>query len=392
MNKELSNVSVLSKEVNQTASPINYVLMIIDNKGGTALTELELTETDLFINRLFVQGDYKQYADKFQINRNELKKILFEASAFLCKNEIPCTIALIMKVVDGSRNVFVSRTGSTSSYIINSQSVIILNDSGDLGDATNQAGLLEKPQLYSGKLNKEDTLLLCSENLSAELERNFIQRIVVSSKSPEEVCKKLLHSAAGNGRKDNISVAAFNGSGSKRIPNKERVSNKTLLLIIIPLFLILIGVIIYKLSSGTKELVTNSPTNTFDSVRAPIVVEKKDDVQPPKTEIQKPAEKITLSKPEDNVKKITNRNSVDKITISKPVDNVKKITNINFIVNGSVVMISNWESVKQEILSISWDKGITDKKRIHKYSDYTSIPSSVKVTYKDNSTKNYKIK
>ena len=50
------------------------------------------------------------------------------------------------------------------------------------------------------------------------------------------------------------------------------------------------------------------------------------------------------------------------------------------------------EALKQEILNINWDNGITDKKSIHKYPDYTSIPSSVKITYKDNSIKSYRIK
>ena len=55
-------------------------------------------------------------------------------------------------------------------------------------------------------------------------------------------------------------------------------------------------------------------------------------------------------------------------------------------------MISNWESVEQEILYINWDKGLHDKKGIHKYLDYKRIPSSVKITFKDNSTKSYNIK
>jgi hypothetical protein len=55
-------------------------------------------------------------------------------------------------------------------------------------------------------------------------------------------------------------------------------------------------------------------------------------------------------------------------------------------------MISNWESIRQDILDINWGNGITDKKRIHKYPDYTSIPSSVNVIYKDHSTRSYRIK
>ena len=389
-NKELSKDYIFSKEVNQPASPINYVLMVIDNIGGVPVDELALTEAELFIKRLFVQGDYKNYADKFQINRDDLKRILYEASAFLGKKNIPCTIALILKPVEEYREVFVSRTGTGASFIINSQAVRILVEDdtpGDIITPPSQPDPMEKPQLFAGKLKKEDTLLLCSESLSAVLDLNFMQRIVISSKGPEEVCKKLLHSASDAGRKDNISVAAFNGSVIRRKPDKARISNKTLLLIIIPLILIVIGFLIYNLSSGTKEKpMETSPIVTFESLKLPPAIKKDTIAQPSGLNTQEPADKHIVKTPEENVKKIK------KEIIKTPVDNVKKLKNVNFIVNGSVVMISNWESVKQEILHINWDNGITDTKSIHKYPDYTSIPSSVKVTYKDNSTKSYRIK
>jgi hypothetical protein len=55
-------------------------------------------------------------------------------------------------------------------------------------------------------------------------------------------------------------------------------------------------------------------------------------------------------------------------------------------------MISNWELVKQQVLYINWGKGIAENNNIHKYLDYSSIPTSVKVTFKDYSTKSYNIK
>src|ERR1019366_10748872 len=114
--------------------PIDYVLMVIDNIVDHTVDELELKEAELFIKRLFIQGDYKHYADQFQINRDDLKRILYEASAFLSKHNIFCTIALILKSVEGSREVIVSHTGTSSTYIINSQSFRILNESSDPGD------------------------------------------------------------------------------------------------------------------------------------------------------------------------------------------------------------------------------------------------------------------
>jgi hypothetical protein len=111
-NKKLSEDSVLSEVVHQSTSRINYVLMVIDNIDGFPVDELELTEAKLFIKRLFVQGDYKHYADGFKINREDLKRILYEASTFLGEKNINCTIALILKSVDKSREVFVSCTGN----------------------------------------------------------------------------------------------------------------------------------------------------------------------------------------------------------------------------------------------------------------------------------------
>lgn len=392
-NKELSKESVLSKEVNQPASPINYVLMVIDNMENILVDDLALTEAELFIKRLFVQGDYKHYADKFQIDRNDLQRILYEASAFLVKKNIPCTIALILKptaAVD-SRDVIITRTGTGASYIINSDAVRVLNElnedenTEDIITSSAQYGVLAKPQLFVGKLKKEDTLLLCSESLSSMLDLNFMQRTVILSKGPEEVCKKLLHSASGTGRKDNISVAAFNGAASRKAQQKERMSNKTLLLIIIPPLLVLVGFLIYNLTSGSREkpVRTSQPT-AIESMNLPPVIKKDTIVQPPVLSTQKPQEEEMVKKPEE--KKIRQEK------IKPPVEIVKKIKSIDFIVNGSVVMISNWESVRGDISYISWENGIADKKSIHKYADYKSIPSSVKVTYKDNSTKSFKIK
>jgi hypothetical protein len=362
--------------------------MVIDNKAGITMDEPELTEAELFIKRLFVQGDYKHYADKLQIDRDDLKRILYEASAFLGKKNIFCTIAIILKEEEESRKVIISRTGTTSSYIINSQSVRILNDSGNPGDTVSHPGLLEKPQIFSGKLNKEDTILLCSESLTAVIELNFIQRIVISNKSPKEVCKQLLLSASGAGRIDNISVAAFNGAITRRNWDKVRLSKKPLLFIIIPLFLILIGFLIYNLSSGTKEKpMDTSPINIFETSSLPPNIKKDTIVQPNDLNTQVRKQEDIKTKPLDNAKK------VKKETIKTPRDIVKSDKDVKFIVNGSVVMISNWESVNQGILYIKWDNGIAaDTKRIHKYLDYTSIPSSIKVTYKDKSTKSYRIK
>src|ERR1035437_6777284 len=62
----------------------------------------------------------------------------------------------------------------------------------------------------------------------------------------------------------NISYAVF--CFTKKNPDKKRISNKTLLLIIGPVFLIVIGLIIYNLLSGAKETPVE---NFFLMIRRP---------------------------------------------------------------------------------------------------------------------------
>ena len=387
-NKELSTESVFSKEVYNSPSPVNYVIMVIDNMTDGTLDELAITEAELFIKKLFVQGDYKHDANKFQINRDDIKRILFEASVFLIQKNIFCTIGLILKPTEDGRDVFVTRTGSGASFIINSQAVNLLNEddsSEEIFTQSIQSVQLEKPFLFYGTLKKEDTLLLCTESLVASLDLNFMQRTVILSKGPEEICKKLLHSASGTGRKDNISVAVFNGSVTRKNQNKEKISKKTLLLIIIPSFLVLLVFLIYSLTVGKEKPLVGPQTISPVPVTIPPEIKKNTILQFHVSDTQIPRSK-DLVKKEDKIKK-------PKREMIKPPEEMAKINkNLNFIVNGSVVMVSNWESVKEDISYINWDYITTDKKKFHKYADYTSIPSSVKVIFKDNSTRSYKVK
>ena len=117
--------------------------------------------------------------------------------------------------------------------------------------------------------------MLSSESLSSGMQLNQIKTIVSSSKGPEEACKKLLHSASQTGGKENISVAIFNGAVTKRIPVKRRISFKTLMLILVPVFIILLGVLIYNISSGNKSKnLDKPPVDTFESLHLTPIVPK----------------------------------------------------------------------------------------------------------------------
>ena len=145
--------------------------------------------------------------------------------------------------------------------------------------------------------------------------------------------------------------------------------------------------LIHNFSSGKKEQsIKTVPINAFETSKLPPEIKRDSIVQPNDSDTQVNQHNDIESKSSDNLK------TVKKQIIKTPKIIAKKYKNVNFIVNGSVVMISNWESVEQEILYINWDKGLQDKKRFHKYLDYKRIPSSVKITFKDNSSKSYNIK
>jgi hypothetical protein len=361
--------------------------MITDKVKDSNVDELALKEAELFVKRLFVQGDYKHFAEKLQLNRDDLKTILYEASLFLSKKNIQCSIAIILKSIEENRQVFVSRTGTGSFFIINSQSVRVLNLESRPGDILDNKGPLEKPQLYIGKMKREDTLLLCSENLNEVIELPLMQRIIISSKSPEEMCKNLLHSASVAERKDNISIAVFNGEFKRKSLGIQWLSRKIILFIITPLLLILIGFLIYNLSIGAREKPSKiKPFDTFESLNLSSKIKENNPTQPLSLDTPKSSKEDSVKKPINNIKK----NKNEKVNTSKKIE--KKLTNPKFIVTGSVVLISNWELVKQGILFINWESGISYIERFHKYADNQSIPPSVKVTFIDHSTKIYNIK
>ncbi|MDR3611733.1 MAG: hypothetical protein P4L27_14280 [Ignavibacteriaceae bacterium] len=376
--------------------------MITESIDGGTEDKLALTEAELFIKRLFVQGDYKHYADKFQINRDDLKRILYESSIFLSKKKITCIIALILKTTGEYREVIVCRIGNCSSYVINSQQIRFLTEEEAPVNIITEPEDYLKPQLFTGKLKKEDTLLLCTERLSSVLEIKFIQRIVNSSKGPEEICKKLLHSASQTGIQDIISVAVFNGSVVRKNPVKVNISNKNLLLIILLPFLVVIGFFIYNLIMENKDKHPERTTvNSFEPHNLPPLANNDSVSQVSAPDAQTPENKDIVSVPENKSKKGKQNDALlsekeikktKKELVAATDDISGKFKNVNFLVNGSVVLISNWEQVRKNIKSVNWENGMTDKKRIHKYSDYTNIPSSVKITFKDNSTKNFKIK
>jgi hypothetical protein len=369
--------------------------MLTESIDVVASDKLALAEAELFIKRLFVQGDYKHYADKIKINHDDLKRILYEVSVTLIKNKISCIVALILKTAEEEHEVIVCRIGGGTSYKINTREANHLTEEKppeNNNGTTAKSGDLVKPQLFTGKLKKDDTLLLCSENLTMALEVKVIQQIITSSKAPEEMCKKLLHSASQKKRNETFSVSIYNGNVKKKYPVKVRMSNKNILLILLLPLLAAAGLLTYYITSGSKDKhLERAPVNIIQPANPN--TNKNDDSS---ARLSGTKEKDIIQAPV-----IKNRNEIVKPPINKVKEKEKvaapetiapKNKNIAFLVNGTIVLISNWESVSQGIKYVSWEKGASDKKSIHKYSGYNKIPSSIRVTFKDNSTRSYKIK
>jgi protein phosphatase len=61
-------------------------------------------------------------------------------------------------------------------------------------------------ELYETDLHPQDTLMLCTDGLTRELDDAAIERIVRQSESPQEACDALVAAANARGGRDNISV------------------------------------------------------------------------------------------------------------------------------------------------------------------------------------------
>lgn len=59
---------------------------------------------------------------------------------------------------------------------------------------------------FEMKLEKEDTVLMCSDGLTNMIDDNEICQIIKNQKTPEQKAKKLVETANKNGGKDNIAV------------------------------------------------------------------------------------------------------------------------------------------------------------------------------------------
>jgi hypothetical protein len=332
--------------------------MLASGSDGSNTEDIALQEAEQVIKDMFVLGKYKLVAEKNHINPDDIKKILPQVYLLMNRESISFTIALIMKPEDGFRDVYIVHAGMGKCYKINSNEVKSLSPEER-----------DKKEIIVEKLKKEDAFLLCSCDVAESLDNKFVQQAISLFREPEELCKRIIFASYNKTGLGNYSVAVFierNKTIKER--KKKRVTR----------FAVLSGIILVLVASW---IVINN--FAFKTIEPLDIINKKDNSTlvdtPPVIINQTPHKVLVPDLPKISVKDFR-------------TEQVKKTTNtrnVDFMINGSVMMITNWS---KDIRYINWEPNQRSKKRIHKYSDYTQMPGSVMVTFKDNSTRVFKIK
>jgi len=353
--------SVFSEEVKNDNSSVNYVLMLASGHEGSNLEEIVLQETEQLVKNMFVSGEYLDVAKKNNINPDDIKKLLPLVILLINRKMISFTIVLIMKPEKGFRNIYIGYSGMGVCCKINSREVKVITPEE-----------IDSKEVISEKLNKDDAFLLCSLEVADSLDNKFFQQAFNIFRDPEEFCKRIIFAAYNKAGVGNFSAAVFLEKHKTVWQRKKKILSKKAVVIGIVLLFVALGIAINTILTKPKD---NTEISTKKEYYSPN--------NTPSVIIDKTPHKVIV--PEM-------RSIPVKTSGSLHVKKINNNHNINFMINGSVVMVTNWSSVGKDVKSISWEPNQYSKSRIHKYSDYTQIPRTVAVTFTDNSTKVYRIK
>jgi len=85
-----------------------------------------------------------------------------------------------------------------------------------------------KPDVTHQQVRRGDTLILCSDGLSAMVRADEIARVAGEEADLVEICKRLIDAANSNGGPDNITVVAarFEGGGLNRASSSDEVGHR----------------------------------------------------------------------------------------------------------------------------------------------------------------------
>ena len=335
--------------------------MLASGRDGSNLEDIALQEAEQLVKSIFILGEYKLIAEKSNINRNDIKKTLTQVFLDINKQLISFTVVLIMNPKKGFREVYIGYAGIGTCYKINSYEVKRLT--------TEERN---KTEITLEKINKEDLILLCSSEVAEALDNKLMQRSIALFRHAEELCKRIIFDSYNKVGVGNFSAAVYVESNQTALERKKKKFSRSVLLSGIILMLVICGILINNFAFKTKEPanVLKKKDNSSLLYSTPIIIN------------QTPHEVLVPESPQKSL--------IDSKT--GPVKKTNNNWNVNFLTNGSVVMITNWGNIGKDIKYINWEPNKRNKKRIHKYPDYTQIPGSVRITFKDNSTKIFKIK
>ncbi|MCX6162174.1 MAG: Stp1/IreP family PP2C-type Ser/Thr phosphatase [Ignavibacteriae bacterium] len=212
----------------------NKMCIVADGMGGHNAGEVASKKAIEFISKSFENIPLKEIENHpeqinallLQIVTDANNKIYELGSAVPEYNGMGCTFA--MAYINGN-TLHTVHIGDARCYVSDKSKIIQLGDDHSYVAVAVKAGLMTKeearksseknkitmavgisdkiePEYIKHELQKDDTILLCSDGLWDMLSDDDIFKILNMDKSAKEICHKLVDEANNAGGKDNITV------------------------------------------------------------------------------------------------------------------------------------------------------------------------------------------
>lgn len=243
--RKVQEDSHFSSKIADVTLPYEYMALVADGMGGHEAGDKASGLARDLLKELFFDGKYKSFAKKAEISEDPeslqfFKQVLRESIKFIHREikkragGTTCTVALIFKPMENSsfRPVVIGHVGDSRAYKISKTKIEQLTDDDSLVWQLYKTGQITKDKMnthkdrnvvtqalggdavedvhiYTVKLLRNETLLLCSDGLHGLMNDRKIFTIYNSSRSLEELKTNLINAANNLGGKDNISVALF---------------------------------------------------------------------------------------------------------------------------------------------------------------------------------------
>jgi protein phosphatase len=251
--------ATLQPEVRQhVAGPRGSLFMVADGMGGAAAGEIAsamATEEVLKeMQRMWVEGVDRSPTAFARALKSAAKAANTRINSYAVahpENRGMGTTATIAGLLHDT--IFVAQIGDSRGYIVRDGVGIQITKDQSLMQKLVEAGELTeeeaehserrniilqalgpeasiKVDLTHQPLRRGDTLVLCSDGLSTQINRDTIAKIVSGEKDLTQACKKLIDAANAAGGPDNITVivARFEGEGLVDLDDEEEEAEEAM--------------------------------------------------------------------------------------------------------------------------------------------------------------------